>query len=205
MTPESAATYLLAIFLFAITPGPGVFALIATGMNAGFRGCLSLTVGMTLSDVLYLLLATFGLATLAEHWGEVFGVIRVLGALYLFYLGWKLWTSPTQDEEMPATGANGGALAGVTQGFLISASNPKVILFYIAFLPTFVDLDRLGGASLTLLVALTVVGLMSGLCLVAAGAARTRRIFRSSRAQRRLNRGAGSLMIGAGALLIAKS
>ncbi|CAO1661620.1 MULTISPECIES: LysE family translocator [Salinicola] len=205
MTFESAVTYLLAIFLFAITPGPGVFALIATGMNAGFRRCLSLAVGMTLSDVLYLLLATFGLATLAEHWGEVFGVIRVLGALYLFYLGWKLWTSPTQDDEMPATGASGGSLAGMMQGFLISASNPKVILFYIAFLPTFVDLDRLGGSSLTLLVALTVVGLMGGLCLVAAGAARARRIFRSSRAQRRLNRGAGSLMIGAGALLIAKS
>ncbi|MDF3918766.1 MULTISPECIES: LysE family translocator [Salinicola] len=205
MTFESAVTYLLAIFLFAITPGPGVFALIATGMNAGFRRCLSLTVGMTLSDVLYLLLATFGLATLAEHWGEVFGVIRVLGALYLFYLGWKLWTSPTQDDEMPAAGASGGALAGMMQGFLISASNPKVILFYIAFLPTFVDLDRLGGSSLTLLVALTVVGLMGGLCLVAAGAARARRIFRSSHAQRRLNRGAGSLMIGAGALLIAKS
>lgn len=205
MTFESAVTYLLAIFLFAITPGPGVFALIATGMNAGFRRCLSLTVGMTLSDVLYLLLATFGLATLAEHWGEVFGVIRVLGALYLFYLGWKLWTSPTQDDEMPAAGASGGALAGMMQGFLISASNPKVILFYIAFLPTFVDLDRLGGSSLTLLVALTVVGLMGGLCLVAAGAARARRIFRSSHTQRRLNRGAGSLMIGAGALLIAKS
>jgi threonine/homoserine/homoserine lactone efflux protein len=205
MTFESAVTYLLAIFLFAITPGPGVFALIATGMNAGFRRCLSLTVGMTLSDVLYLLLATFGLATLAEHWGEVFGVIRVLGALYLFYLGWKLWTSPTQDDEMPATGSSGGTLAGMVQGFLISASNPKVILFYIAFLPTFVDLDRLGGSSLTLLVTLTVVGLMGGLCLVAAGAARARRIFRSSRAQRRLNRGAGSLMIGAGALLIAKS
>ncbi|WP_303854607.1 LysE family translocator [Salinicola salarius] len=205
MTFESAVTYLLAIFLFAITPGPGVFALIATGMNAGFRRCLSLAVGMTLSDVLYLLLATFGLATLAEHWGEVFGVIRVLGALYLFYLGWKLWTSPTQDDEMPATGSSGGTLAGMMQGFLISASNPKVILFYIAFLPTFVDLDRLGGSSLTLLVALTVVGLMGGLCLVAAGAARARRIFRSSRAQRRLNRGAGSLMIGAGALLIAKS
>jgi threonine/homoserine/homoserine lactone efflux protein len=205
MTFESAVTYLLAIFLFAITPGPGVFALIATGMNAGFRRCLSLAVGMTLSDVLYLLLATFGLATLAEHWGEVFGVIRVLGALYLFYLGWKLWTSPTQDEEMKAASASGGALAGMLQGFLISASNPKVILFYIAFLPTFVDLDRLGSSSLTLLVALTVVGLMGGLCLVAAGAARARRIFRSSRAQRRLNRGAGSLMIGAGALLIAKS
>ncbi|MGM8851087.1 LysE family translocator [Salinicola halophyticus] len=205
MTIESAATYLLAIFLFAITPGPGVFALIATGVNAGFRRCLPMAVGMTISDVLYLLLATFGLATIAEHWGEFFGVIRILGALYLFYLGWKLWRAPVQNAEVLSPGKSGGNLAGVAQGVLISASNPKVILFYIAFLPTFVDLERLGGSSLALLVVLTVAGLMAGLCLVAAGAARARRALRSPRAQRRLNRGAGSLMIGAGALLIAKS
>ncbi|WP_110657362.1 LysE family translocator [Salinicola halimionae] len=205
MTFESAATYLLSIFLFAITPGPGVFALIATGVNAGFRRCLPLAAGMAISDVLYLLLATFGLATLAEHWGEFFGVVRIMGALYLFYLGWKLWTSPTQSDEMAAPGVSSSFLAGAMQGFLISASNPKVILFYIAFLPTFIDLDRLGGSSLTLLVGLTVIGLSGGLGLVAASAARARRVFRSSRAQRRLNRGAGSLMIGAGVLLAAKS
>ncbi|WP_110716840.1 LysE family translocator [Salinicola acroporae] len=205
MSLESAVTYLLAIFLFAITPGPGVFALIATGMNAGFRRCLSMAAGMILSDVLYLLLATFGLATIAEHWGEVFGVIRILGALYLFYLGWKLWRAPVQSAEVASPGQSGGNLAGGAQGFLISASNPKVILFYIAFLPTFVDLERLGGSALALLIVLTVAGLMAGLCLIAASAARARRALRSPRAQRRLNRSAGSLMIGAGALLIAKS
>lgn len=205
MTLESAVTYTLAIFLFAITPGPGVFALIARGMSHGFRRCLPMALGMTVSDIVYLILASFGLAALAEHWGEVFGVIRVLGALYLGYLGWKLWRAPVKHENGHDMVEAGGFWSGWLQGFLISASNPKVILFYIAFLPTFIDLGRLGIESLSLVVGLTVVGLMAGLCLVASSAARARRLFRSPRAQRRLNRGAGSLMIGAGVLLATRS
>ncbi|WP_110667759.1 LysE family translocator [Salinicola halophilus] len=204
MSPESAATYLLAIFVFAVTPGPGVFALLARGMSHGFRHCLPMALGMTISDVLYLILASFGLAAIAEQWGELFGIIRVFGALYLGYLGYKLWTAPIAVEET-APAARRGRWRGLLRGFLISASNPKVILFYIAFLPTFIDLGRLDGESLSLVVGLTMIGLMAGLSLVSAGASRARRLFRSSRAQRRLNRGAGSLMIGAGAWLIAKS
>ncbi|WP_251978833.1 LysE family translocator [Salinicola avicenniae] len=205
MAPESAATYLLAIFLFAITPGPGVFALIARGMNGGFRQCLPMILGMTLSDVIYLVLASVGLAAMATHWSAVFEVIRVAGALYLGYLGWKLWRAPATPAQGEGGAAVGGFWQGGLQGFLISASNPKVILFYIAFLPTFIDLGRLSGASLSLVVFLTVAGLAAGLGLVAGSAARARRLFRSARAQRRLNRGAGSLMIGAGAWLIAKA
>lgn len=204
MSLESAATYLFAIFVFAVTPGPGVFALLARGMSRGFRDCLPMALGMTVSDVFYLILASLGLAAVAEHWGEVFGVIRVLGALYLMYLGYRLWTAPIAFDAAVSS-ARTGVWRGLLQGFLISASNPKVILFYIAFLPTFIDLGQLGAESLSLVVGLTMIGLMAGLSLVAAGAARARRLFRSPLAQRRLNRGAGSLMVGAGAWLIAKS
>lgn len=205
MSLESAITYLAAIFLFAITPGPGVFALLARGMSSGFRACVPMILGMTVSDIVYLVLACFGLAALAEHWSELFTWIRLSGALYLGYLGWKLWTAPVQSGSDVALDGDAGGWRGWMQGFLISASNPKVILFYIAFLPTFVDLGRLGHESLTLVVGLTVVGLMAGLGMIAASAARARRLFRSPRAQRHLNRGAGSLMIGAGVFLAAKS
>lgn len=205
MSFESAVTYTLAIFVFAITPGPGVFALLARGMSHGFRRCVPMALGMTASDVIYLILASFGLAALAEHWGEVFSVIRVLGALYLGYLGWKMWRAPIEHDGVEVEAEAGGFWRGCLQGFLISASNPKVILFYIAFLPTFIDLGRLSASSLMLLVGLTIVALLAGLCLVASSASRARRLFRSERAQRGLNRGAGSLMIGAGAWLAAKS
>ncbi|GHB25176.1 LysE family translocator [Salinicola rhizosphaerae] len=204
MSFESAVTFALAIFVFAITPGPGVFALLARGMSQGFRGCLPMVVGMTVSDVVYLILASFGLAALAQHWGEVFGVIRVAGAIYLFYLGWKLWRAPVALDDASSSSEIGSVWQGVLQGFLISASNPKVILFYIAFLPTFIDLGQLSASSLSLLVALAVIALLAGLSLIATSASRARRLFRSPGAQRGLNRGAGSLMIGAGAWLAAK-
>ncbi|MFC3852720.1 LysE family translocator [Salinispirillum marinum] len=206
MSIESAITYFVAIFIFAITPGPGIFALLARGMTAGIPSCVPLAFGMTVSDIIYLLLACFGLAAIAENWSEVFTVIRFVGAAYLIYLGYKMWTTPIKVQSLSKDGeAVPGALMSFVQGFLISASNPKVILFYIAFLPTFIDLTRLSRADIGLVVVLTMLGLMAGLMLIAAGISGARRFFQSEKAMRAMNRGAGSLMIAAGLFLVGKS
>ncbi|MBR9885858.1 MAG: LysE family translocator, partial [Oceanospirillales bacterium] len=139
MSIESAISFLIAIFIFGITPGPGVFALIARALQRGSWSCVPLAVGMIVSDMIYLVLACLGLAALATHWGEVFTAIRLLGAAYLCYLGWKMWTAPVVQASEDASAGRRDALHAFIQGFLISASNPKVILFYIAFLPTFMD------------------------------------------------------------------
>ncbi|MCE8026448.1 MULTISPECIES: LysE family translocator [Halomonadaceae] len=204
MSPESALLYFLAIFIFAVTPGPGIFAILARGMSAGARACWPLALGMTVSDLLYLMLAFHGLAVLAEHWGEAFTMIRYVGAAYLFYLAWKLWTSPVGEADLSAGSRRVDIVKGFLQGFLISASNPKVILFYIAFLPTFVDLVALASGDMLLTVSLTFVGLMLGLMLVAVGAASARRWLQSERAMKGANRSAGALMVAAGAFLVAK-
>ncbi|MDP3534448.1 MAG: LysE family translocator [Halomonas sp.] len=209
MTIESALTYFLAIFIFAVTPGPGIFALLAKGMAAGTRPCIPLALGMTASDIIYLLLAFYGLAALAENWGEAFTLLRYVGAAYLFYLGWQMWTAEVTNNALASAHYDNSVstrdiLKSFTQGFLISASNPKVILFYIAFLPTFIDLTVLNRSDMFLVVGLTLVGLMMGLMLVASFASSARRFFQSERAQRGTNRTAGSLMVAAGAFLIAK-
>ncbi len=87
------------------------------------------------------------------------------------------------------------------QGFVISASNPKVILFYIAFLPTFMDLTILSGGDIAIASFLTLVGLMAGLMMIAVGASSARRYMNSPEGQKALIRTAGSVMIGAGAYL----
>ncbi len=202
MSFESAVTFFLAILLFGITPGPGVFAIIARALVKGTKDCVMLALGMTISDILYLIAACFGLATIATHWSEVFTAIRIIGALYLLYLGYKMWTSPVDlnqtdaQEEKPK-----GMGLSFLQGFLISASNPKVILFYIAFLPTFMDVTALGGNDIILASVLTLFGLMIGLMGIALFASRARVLFKSERATKRLNRGAGSVMMGAGLYL----
>lgn len=207
MTIESAISFFIAIFIFGITPGPGVFAILARALTNGAGSCLMLALGMTISDILYLIAACFGLAVIANNWSELFTVIRVVGAIYLVYLGWKMWNAPLDLEAMendPESKKKGMAL-GFLQGFLISASNPKVILFYIAFLPTFMDLTVLSNADIVLASFLTLIGLMLGLMMIAVFASKARRWFKSEAAVKRLNRSAGSIMAGAGAYLISRS
>jgi len=202
MSLEASITFFIAIFIFAITPGPGTFALLARALSSGASACFSMSLGMAVSDIIYLTLATLGLASIAENYNGLFTLIRFTGAAYLFYLGWKMWTAniDTQFEEDKSKTENW--VSGFIQGFLISASNPKVILFYITFLPTFIDLTALTRNDLVLASTLTLFGLMAGLMMVAIGASSVRKHLKSQRAIQNLNRTAGSVMIGAGAYLV---
>ncbi|WP_426416629.1 LysE family translocator [Aestuariirhabdus sp. LZHN29] len=201
MSPESALTFFIAIFIFGITPGPGVFAILARAMSEGAANCFTLALGMAISDIIYLVLACFGLAAIAEHWSGLFLVIRFVGAGYLVYLGWMIWRQPVELAVGDYQRKRNQGMSFV-QGFLISASNPKVILFYIAFLPTFMDLSSLTHADIALASGLQLLGLMLGLMLIAYSAAQARRYFRSERAMKGLNRVSGSIMAAAGGYLI---
>jgi threonine/homoserine/homoserine lactone efflux protein len=204
MTFESAITFFLAIFIFGITPGPGVFAILARAMTKGAPSCFSLALGMTVSDIVYLVLACLGLAVIAENYATLFTLIRWVGAAYLIYLGYKMWTAPIQTEEEPGVDKKRG-LGGFVQGFLISASNPKVILFYIAFLPTFMDLTALTHQDIALAAVLTLFALMIGLMMLAYMAAYARKALKTERGIKTLNRSAGSIMMMAGIYLVSRS
>ena len=95
-------------------------------------------------------------------------------------------------------------MSGFIQGFLISASNPKVILFYIAFLPTFIDLTTLKHSDIIVLSLLTFLSLMAGLMLVSVAASSAKSHLKSASSLKKLNRTAGSIMIGAGLFLAAR-
>jgi threonine/homoserine/homoserine lactone efflux protein len=154
-------------------------------MLHGAKSCFWLSTGMVISDMLYLIMAC------------------------LLYLGWKMWVAPLPEERttkdplskepstVPASPSY-GVVSSFAQIFWISVSNPKVILFYIAFLPSFMDVTVLSQTDIVLASALTFVALLSGLSLVAAGAAQARRYLRSARAVKYLNRSAGSIMMSAG-------
>ncbi len=160
---------------------------------------------MAISDIIYLILACFGLAVIAQNWGEVFTVIRWVGAAYLFYIGYKIWKSPISESIDGSALPAQGKTASFLQGFLISASNPKVILFYIAFLPTFMDVTVFSVGDIAIASVLTLIGLMIGLMCIAGTAAKARQYFKSPKAMGRLNKASGSIMMGAGSFLALKS
>lgn len=205
MTLESGITFFIAIFIFSITPGPGVFAILARSMTRGVKASVSLSLGMVMSDIVYLIMACFGLAAIASSWETAFLIIRYAGAAYLIYLGWKMWVSPVSSASLQGEQTSKTEVASFIQGFMISASNPKVILFYVAFLPTFMDLTVLNGSDIVLASLLAFTALLLGLMLIAAGASQARRFMKSERSMRSLNRTAGGIMASAGAFLALKS
>lgn len=208
MSLEAAISFFIAIFIFGITPGPGIFALLGKALTSDVKDCFPLSLGMTISDIVYLILATFGLAAIAENYSDLFLAIRFIGAAYLIYLGYKMWTAEVtidfKQSNETSVSKSKSWINGFIQGFLISASNPKVILFYIAFLPTFIDLTILNGSDILLISVLTFFALMIGLMLVSFGASSVRRYLKSKKAIQNLNRTAGSIMIGAGLFLASR-
>ena len=204
MTVETSALFFIAILIFAITPGPGVFAVLARSLAFGVHRSLAMIIGIVISDIVYLLMACKGLSYIAENWSQVFTIIRLASAVYLIYLGWKIWDTPVTFYLDETTNQANDHIKSFLQGFLISASNPKVILFYLAFLPTFMDLSGLTDSDLLLMGFLTFAGLSLALTIIAAGAAAARHYFQSESALGRLNKTAGATMIGAGAFLASR-
>ena len=198
MSFETYIALALAMFVLAVTPGPGMFATIARALHGGFRPALSMIAGIVTGDLLFLLLAIFGLAVVAETLGEFFLIVKVLGGLYLIWLGWKMWKAEPTPVQIGASENGQRLAAGFIPGLTITLGNPKVIIFYVAFLPTFIDLAQLTALNIAAVATVVSIVLASVLAAYAFLAARTRAVFKSRRAMRGLNRGAGTVMIGTG-------
>ncbi len=204
MSIWSLLGFAAAMFVLAVTPGPGVFATVARALASGTRHAAVVVLGIVVGDLLFLLLAIFGLALLAEILGGFFTVVKYAGAAYLIWLGIRLWRM--QPEEHSVKGVEELSWwSNFATGLVITLGNPKVIFFYLGFLPTFVDMAQLQARDVAL-IAIVVSVVLGGVLLGYAYAAdRARRIFSSVRAERVMNRSAGSVMVATGTLLATRS
>lgn len=201
MTTSALALFAITLFVAAGSPGPSVAALVARVLTRGHRDVLPFLAAMWLGEALWLTLAVFGLVAVAASFHGVFVVIKWAGVAYLIYLAWKMWFSePASDsEELPQAGS--GWKMFLT-GMSVTLGNPKIMMFYVALLPTIIDLSRVtvfGWLELTatLLAVLAVVDL-SWVFL----ASKARRLLKSPRAMKIANRVSAG-MIGSAAAAIA--
>jgi threonine/homoserine/homoserine lactone efflux protein len=192
-----------ALFIFMASPGPGVFAVVARALGSGFSHAFSMSLGMVLGDLIFLLMAIFGLNVIANMMGEIFIVIKYIGGLYLLYLGYKIFTSKATSENIKEVKSVSLRTDFMT-GLFVCLSNPKVILFYLGFLPTFVNLNSLTHADIVLVSFLVVLILTSVLSLYAYFSSRARGMMKKPTAQNIMNKLAGSVMLGAGGYLLLK-
>lgn len=204
MTIASAFALYSTMIALALIPGPGVIVVVARSLDSGLRQGLATAMGVLSGDFVFISLAVFGLAALAELMGSLFVVIKYIGAIYLMYLGFNLITakSSTEDTQAPKPAKHS---TNFLVGLMTSMSNPKVILFYFSFFPAFFDLESLSltdVAALFLIATFSVGAVMAGYAYVAA---KTKSSFSTSPKTQYLKIGSGALLMGSGVFIALRS
>lgn len=201
------ATLLLFAAVFgaaAASPGPTVAALVARVLGRGRRGILPFCLGLLAGDLLWLATAVLGLGMVVTLFQPLFVALKYLGAAYLLYLAWKLWTAPAMSaaDAAPPKGEGARLFLGA---IAVVSGNPKTMLFYFALLPTVLPLGRISVADFALLAAAVVVVYGAILVAYVLAADRARRVFTSIAARRRINRATGAVMAGAAVAVASRS
>ena len=192
------------LFIAAASPGPGIAAIVARVLGRGPRDAIAFSIGVALGDVVWLTFAILGLAALAQAFHEVFLVIKYAGAAYLLYIAYKIWTAPAVAKDVTAEERAEHPARLLLGGLALTLGNPKTIVFYLALLPTILDLTRITVLGFAELVAatLTVLGVVFAGYIVLA--ARARQLFTTPKAIRILNRTTGAMLAGAAAAVASR-
>ena len=193
-----------ALLVASASPGPGIIALVARVIGRGSHGAPAFAAGFVIGDLVWLTVAILGLAVVAQTFAQVFVVIKYAGAVYLLYLAYRMWTTPARPIDVAADEGREGRGRLFLTGLAISLGNPKVVAFYVALLPSLIDVTRVGVVGYAELVAICVLVLTVVLSAYVLTAARARTLFTSARAMRLLNRTGGTMLAGAAVAVATK-
>jgi threonine/homoserine/homoserine lactone efflux protein len=193
-------TFCAVYALTVASPGPGVAAVVARGLAHGMKGTPSFIAGFLLGDLVWFGIAATGLAALARTASVLFVAIKWAGVAYLLYLAWRLWTAAPERVAVRDEDRQHGWRAFLGS-FTLTLGNPKAILFFLALLPTVVDLASMSWLSF-IEISLAMCLIQPAVLLVyAVLAAKARELFTTPRAIRRLNRSSGAAMAGAAVMV----
>lgn len=130
--------FLLTSLVVVLIPGTGVIYTVSTGLFRGGRASLAAALGCTAGIIPHLLASILGLAAVLHASAMAFQLLKCVGAAYLFYLAWGMWRE-TGSLSFSAGGASGGNGQIALRAVLINILNPKLSLFFLAFLPQFIS------------------------------------------------------------------
>jgi threonine/homoserine/homoserine lactone efflux protein len=193
--------FALALLLNAGTPGPSIAALVSRVITNGWRDVAPFLAAMWVGEVAWLTMSMLGLVALAETFHYAFVALKWLGVAYLLWLAWKMWISPIAQEQATLPRRR-SRLSMFGAGFALTMGNPKIMVFYLALLPSLIDVSRFSFASWLLIAAVTVAVLALVDLAWVALAHRARALFRTPRSLRIANRLSAGAMTSA-AIVIA--
>ncbi len=206
MSPDTWLAFATASFVMLAIPGPTILLVVSYALSHGRSVAAAVVLGVALGDLTAMTASMLGLGALLATSAELFTALKWAGAAYLAWLGYRLWRAPVAGPVPDAGERRDGAAKGLGRiafhSFAVTALNPKSIVFFVAFLPLFVDPARPLLAQTVILEA-TFVGLAAlnaaayGLMAAAVGHRLTRPHVR-----RMVNRAGGTAMIGAALLAL---
>lgn len=198
--------FAVAYTVMAVTPGPVTLLVVSYAVTQGRRSALAVVAATTLGDASCMVAAMLGLGALLAASATAFLVLKLVGAAYLVFLGVTMWRAPLMRDAADGGGTPGAARPAwrmFLHAYLTTVLNPKTVLFFMVFMPQFMNpraalLPQLGIFAATILV---LGGVVDG--SYSLFGRHLRRFTRRPRAQRAVNRVAGGVLVGEGVLAAA--
>ncbi|MGZ5597109.1 MAG: LysE family transporter [Usitatibacter sp.] len=194
-------TYFVATVILSLSPGPGVFSSISSGLHHGFRLGLWNGVGMQVANMLMVVVVALGLGTILLASETLFTAVKWLGVAYLLYLGIVTWRAAPKTFEEDKDDDARTPREVFMRGFWVNATNPKGIIFFAAILPQFIDVARPQLTQYAILAATTFAVDLVIMMGYTALAAKVLRVMREPHHLRWVNRGIGGAFVAAGVAL----
>ena len=207
MSPELWFAFVIASAVLLVIPGPTILTVISYSLAHGRRARLPLVAAVALGDSTALALSLLGLGALLAASAFWFTVVKSVGGLYLLYLGVKLLRAGVVSTEVALPTVPGSLWRLFASTWLVTALNPKGMVFFVAFLPQFITPGASVAPQLWILAVTFVVLAIVNATLYARFAAAAHGMLESSRARRGFNLAGGALLIAAGiwALLVRRA
>ena len=191
-----------AAFIFGISPGPGTLAALSVSTTQGLRSGLILGAGEAVGDVVYLTMAILSLGYLSIYLEPVMIFVRWIGAGYLIYLGIMQFRLSKLELETRKQISN--RIKMFLMGFLIGGTNPKVVLFYLSFIPLFLDLSNINLTTGLQIIFTVYFSVFASLIVVCVAGNQIKTWISKPSSLKILNRITGIIMIIVGILLVMK-
>lgn len=198
MSFEVWSAYALTTILILVIPGPTVLLLIGFGLSEGRRAALYCAAGVMLGDCTLMTLSLIGVGAVLAASAMVFSIMKMAGACYLVYLGWRMWRGAGKAGVAAERPPRRSGMEMLRRSWFVTALNPKAITFFVAFMPQFIHTDKpivpqlvvMGGT-------LVCLSFLNSLCYTyAAGTAG--RIFANPQSMKYVRRGGGCSCMAAG-------
>ena len=200
MSLEMWITYIFATTLILIIPGPTIILVISQAVTNGRKSVVPLVAGVISGDFTGMTLSLLGLGAIMTASAALFTLFKLIGAVYLFYLGIKLWRTNPQRSSIRHKKEYSSPHSLFKSSFIVTALNPKSIAFFVAFLPQFISPHRPAFSQILILGGTFLFLALVNATLYAVFASHLREMINKTNVRKYLNRCGGTALVGAGIL-----